>query len=410
MVPGMPAAGGPRVKRLAQPEAEIRPRSLGLPRGRPVIALFGTTGTLSIDLAAGVLPVLRAVVARAGRDGAVVVTGAADTGVIHLLGVATESCEGPLPFLVGVAPSSRIATGDEQPADNEMALERHHDVVVVVPGSHWGEELPALHRVADTARSAKRPPVGLLVGGGEAARTGVVAHLGADWPLVVLAGSGRLADEIASGELGPEDDLAVLVRGGQVTVVHLDEGPERVVVVLRRLLGMQPPVAPPLAVWPRLRFRAPEPEPVIDPGYVVEHPLLADAIHEANRVVAPALQECEAEVQREHNRQRLFALLAIGAGLAVTASAALQTWLRGAAWPGVLVAAAGTCAAVLTVAARREEPVDGPVSPRRRAEKLRSLYFAHLAAPPPDSDEEQEDRVRALESVVADRRFEAVRP
>ncbi|MFD1152758.1 hypothetical protein ACFQ3T_36945, partial [Saccharothrix hoggarensis] len=145
------------------------------------------------------------------------------------------------------------------------------------------------------------------------------------------------------------DDLAVLVRSGQVAVVHLDEGPDKVVAVLRRVLG-KPAGAkvhadvPPPAVWPRVRFRAPEPRPVIDPGYVLDYPLLADAIHEANRVVAPALHECEVAALRSRERSRLLVVLATAAGFGTTVAAALQVWLRGVPWPGVLLAVSGAAA------------------------------------------------------------------
>ncbi|MFD1151384.1 hypothetical protein ACFQ3T_29995, partial [Saccharothrix hoggarensis] len=78
----MPTAGtGPRVRRLAHPDADIRARALGLPRGRPVLAVFGSTGAVDTELAAAVLPVPRAVLAAAARAAAVVVTAGARVGV-----------------------------------------------------------------------------------------------------------------------------------------------------------------------------------------------------------------------------------------------------------------------------------------------------------------------------------------
>jgi hypothetical protein len=379
-----------------------------------VIAVFGAASEVGTELAARLLPLLRALVQGAGADRAVLVTSGADAGVVHLLGVATQACDTRWPGIVGVAPSSRVSTGEAPPTATEVALEPHHDVVVLVPGSEWGEESSALFRVID-AVSGKRPATALLVGGGDLARAAVVRHLAADRPLVVLAGSGDLADEIASGDIAPGDDLAVLVRGGRVSVVHVDEGPDRVLFVLRDLLGRGPkppsrPLVAPLAVWPRLRHRAAEPVPVLEPGFVVEYPLLSDAIHEANRLVVPALHESEATAEREQNRYRLLVVLALAGCFATTVFAALQTWLRDAAWPGVLVAAAGAAAAVLTVVARRRESLDAHLAARKRADRLRSLYFAHLAAPPPATEFDREDRERDLEGAVALRQHEVVGP
>ncbi len=443
----MPTAGtGPRVRRLAHPDADIRARALGLPRGRPVLAVFGSADTLDTELAAAVLPVLRAVLAAAVRADAVVVTAGADVGVTHLVGLAAESLGGRWPRLVGVAPSGRVAAEDAEPAEGEVRLNVNHDTAVLVPGSKWGEELPALFRAVDVVAGSKRPALALLIGGDEIARAALVDHLGRDRPLLVLAGTGGLADEIASGkppataptaapaalatpapsadadadaagvaaaetaEAGAavatsverDGDLAVLVRSGQVAVVHLDEGADKVAAVLRRVLGNRPGAklhadVPPPAVWPRVRFRAPEPHPVIDPGYVLDYPLLADAIHEANQVVAPALHECEVAALRSRERARLLVVLAIAAGFGTTVFAALQLWLRDQPWPGVLLAVSGAAAAVLAVVARVGEDPDAKV----RAEQLRALYFDHLAAPPAVDDAEREERARELATTVA---------
>ncbi|MEV1117315.1 hypothetical protein AB0I91_19770 [Actinosynnema sp. NPDC049800] len=566
----MPTAGtGPRVRRLAHPDADIRARALGLPRGRPVLAVFGSADALSTELAAAVLPVLRSVLAAAAGADAVVVTAGADVGVTHLVGLAAESLDGRWPRLVGVAPSGRVAAEDAEPADGEVRLNVNHDTAVLVPGSKWGEELPALFRAVDAVTGSKRPALALLIGGGEGARAALVDHLGHDRPLLVLAGTGGLADEIAGGapqpgvvvggvpqpgviaggapqpgviaggelqtgtpgavagggsppadaevarvtgaaakvaaagaagvqaaaaeiagvkgtaaeipgvkgtaagaagvkgtaaevaavETGTEtgtgsgsakgaagpfpattfpaasvpaasaataptpsaagsaqadpaerdDDLAVLVRSGQVALVHLDEGADKVVAVVRRVLGNRPGAklhadVPPPAVWPRVPFRAPEPHPVIDPGYVLDYPLLADAIHEANQVVAPVLHECEVAALRSRERARLLVVLAIAAGFGTTVSAALQVWLRDEPWPGVLLAVSGAAAAVLAVVARSGEDPDAKV----RAEQLRALYFDHLAAPPAVDDAERDERARELATAVARLRHEAV--
>lgn len=448
MVPDMPTAGaGPRVRRLAHPDADIRARALHLPRARPVLLVLGPGDDPGVDLAATVLPVLRSVLAAAVRADAVVVTAGADAGVAHLVGLAAEALDGRWPRLVGVAPSGRVAAEDAEPTGDEVRLNANHDTAVLVPGSRWGEELPALFRVVDAVAGAKRPALALLVGGDGRARAALVEHLGRDRPLLVLAGTGGLADEIVRGHLTtgggeheehgehgehaglpvPEvtdprpatatatatvtatDDLAVLVRSGHVAAVHVDEGPDKVVAVLLRALTGRPgadlrATAPPAPVWPRPRFRPPEPHPVVDPGHVLDYPLLADAIHDADQLVAPALHECEVAALRTRERARLRTALALAAGFATTVFAALQTWLRDVPWPGVLLAASGAVAAVLTVVARTGEDPDAHL----RAERLRALYFDHLAAPPAADDAEREERARELAAAVARYRHEPV--
>lgn len=210
----MPTAGtGPRVRRLDHPDADVRPRALGLPRGRPVLAVFGSADALATDLAAAVLPVLRAVLAAAASADAVVITAGADVGVTHLLGLAAESLDGRWPRMVGVAPSGRVAAEDAEPADGEVRLNVNHDTAVLVPGSKWGEELPALFRAVDAVAGSKRPALAVLIGGGDLARTALVDHLGRDRPLLVIAGTGGLADEIARGAASRTADPAPTAAG-----------------------------------------------------------------------------------------------------------------------------------------------------------------------------------------------------
>ncbi|PRY34572.1 hypothetical protein [Umezawaea tangerina] len=401
----MPTADGPRVKRLAHPDANIKARSLGVSRGRPVIALFSSGDSLSTELGSQVLPLLRRVVT--GRD-AVFVTAGADVGVVHLLGVALEAVEGKLPPFVAVAPSGKVVAGEDKPSEGELSLNPNHDVAVLVPGKNWGEETPALFRTIDAITGKRGKAIALLIGGAELARDQLTAHLGGDRPLVVVAGTGGLADEISSGTLSEDDDLAVLIRSGSVAVVHVDEGPERVVAALDSFIG-GPPAAP-LTIFPKLRYRAPEPVPIIDPGFVVEYPLLADSIHEANRVIAPAFHECEAAAGRERNHARLLIVLAIAAGFTTVSFGALQAWLGTEPWPGVLVAVAGALAAALVAISRRYEASQDDLSAAGRAESLRALYFDHLAAPLPTSDADREERLRELANAVARYRHEPVTP
>ncbi|GAA3665255.1 hypothetical protein GCM10022267_59370 [Lentzea roselyniae] len=400
---GMPTAGGPTVKRLSQPDADIKPKALGLPRGRTVISVFGSTEDIETDLAAKLLPVLRSVVVTAARNGAVFVTEGTDRGVVHLLGLALQACEQRWPFVVGVAPSSKVHDLTETSTNGQVALEPNHSVAVIVPGSEWTDATPVLFRAADAIRH-KKPVVALVVGGENEKE--VVDHLSGDNALLVLAGTGGLADRIATGDL--TGDLAVLVRSGKIFIVHVDEGPGKVVTALERLLGKEKPAKPP-RIWPKVRYRAPEPRPLIDPGFVVAYPLLADAIHDANAVVAPAFHELDAQADVEQNRYRLMAVLAIAGGLTTTVFGALQTWLKDTPWPGVLVVAGGAFAAAITIVARKRESLDKYLTARSRAERLRALYFAHLAAPAPATEEERQDKVADLEAAVSDRKHEVVR-
>ena len=104
-----------------------------------------------------------------------------------------------------------------------------------------------------------------------------------------------------------------------------------------------------------------------------------------------------------------MSVLAIAGGLTTTVFAALQTWLKDTPWPGVLVVAGGAFAAAITIVARKRESIDKYLTARSRAERLRALYFAHLASVAPATEDERLDQVADLEAAVSDRKHEVVR-
>lgn len=177
----------------------------GVPLDRPVVVLVGGAGGTAApqarrcrELVGGVL------VPVAAAAGACVVDGGTDAGVMAVLGRAWHAHGSPGP-LVGVAAAGTLAlpgpgprpTDKTRPTDTPRApAEPHHSHLVVVPGHAWGDEVPWLSAVAG-AVAAGRPSVTVLANGGAIAYADVEASLDADRPVLVLAGTGRTADELA---------------------------------------------------------------------------------------------------------------------------------------------------------------------------------------------------------------------
>ena len=77
-------------------------------------------------------------------------------------------------------------------------LEPHHTHFVLVrSGRAWGDEAPYLAAVA-SALSPGRPSVTVLINGGELALGDAEHSLALGRPVLVLAGTGRAADRIAT--------------------------------------------------------------------------------------------------------------------------------------------------------------------------------------------------------------------
>jgi hypothetical protein len=163
----------------------------------PVLVLVGGAADMSENdarlvgqaISAAIVPVVE-------RVGATVVDGATRVGVMLLVGRARAEQDARFP-LVGV-----VATG----LVDETELEEHHTHFALVPGDDWGDESELLSAFA-TAVANGAPGLTVLANGGEIAWRDVAASIAEGRPVVVLAGSGRTADELAAAATPRARDL-----------------------------------------------------------------------------------------------------------------------------------------------------------------------------------------------------------
>jgi hypothetical protein len=186
---------------------------------RPSVVVVG--GAAGLGDAAGEVaePVAAAVVRAAATCEAVLVDGGTDAGIMRLVGRALAAAGAPVP-LVGVVVRELAALPGQPVVEPMAALEPAHTHFVLVPGSSWGEEAPWIARIAGAVAVGRRS-VTVLVNGGEIAWTDVAESVEAGRPVLVVAGTGRTADELAEAAAGrPRDDrAAALVATGLVEAV-----------------------------------------------------------------------------------------------------------------------------------------------------------------------------------------------
>jgi hypothetical protein len=397
----------PTLRELKVDAAGVGPSraDLGISAPTPVLAVAGTTTTLEPDIVDRLLPVLKAVVAGVADRGAVIVTGGTDAGVFHVLGLAIESSRRQVSE-VGVAPDGVLVTGGA-PTEGRSAVDPRLSVLVRVEGDQWGDETPMLSRVVAEITGAE-PAVVLLVGGGEVARAELAEHLRRGRTIVVLEGSGRLADDVAAGlTLDTDPDLRALVKAGDVRRVPLGSSPRAIAETVGRAFDGRQRSWAVLSVFPRWPYRPGHARPLIDRDARERFPMLARRISEADEVIYPAFAEYDRQALIEQNRYRWFVVSAIFGGLLTTVFGAVQAWLQSTQWPGVVVATLGAATTALTTVARRQGSLQQYLTARLRAERLRSLYFQHIATPPPLDSDDQTDRLD-LETQVARVRYEKV--
>lgn len=169
---------------------------------RPVIVLIG--GHILPEHANVTLQAIDVIAKVAEVLDAAIICGGTEIGVMSAIGKARGRNGYQFP-LIGISPEG-IVTWPEGPrsgtaplSGNEREqLESHHSHFILVPGNQFGDETKWIVRAATMIAGQRNKAVTVLANGGKVSQMDVEEGLHADRPLIVLAGTGRLADEIAS--------------------------------------------------------------------------------------------------------------------------------------------------------------------------------------------------------------------
>lgn len=156
---------------------------------RPLIILLGDYD-VSLDPTVKSL-CSRAIVPAAVSSGALIIDNGANSGCSALVGQAVrDEDQGPVPTLVGITTHS---VGEPEP---------NHTVIVRLP-AEWSDPMKALVQIAGELvkdqTAVDRPILTVLFGGGEKEKEALVRCARREWPILVLQGSGGIADEILRG-------------------------------------------------------------------------------------------------------------------------------------------------------------------------------------------------------------------
>jgi len=199
-------------------------QELGFVRPQPTLVVVGGADGLSGTDRERVVPLIEKLTALAERRTAVVVDGGTDSGVMQLLGRARR--RRPSFALLGVAVADLA----------HASLEPNHSHVLLVPGAAWGDEVPWLTRTAGIL-AGDQPSLTVLVNGGEIAYADAAASIEEGRRVVVVAGSGRLADAVAAASRGQAEGSAARTLAASDLVSTLDLGDDPELLLVERLLA-----------------------------------------------------------------------------------------------------------------------------------------------------------------------------
>jgi hypothetical protein len=214
-------------------------QALGIGNQRPAMVVIGGASKLSEADFERVRQLFAKVLAPlAQKWNAAVVDGGTDVGVMRLMGQARLEIGADFP-LVGVLPVGLAALPNQAaPSPEAASLEANHTHFVLVPGSNWGDESTWIadiaSAIADTTAS-----VTVLVNGGEVTWRDASKSVEADRSLIVVAGSGRTADILASAVRGQSTDkrAAEIVSSGLVRAIDLEAGTNAFAIMIEEIFA-----------------------------------------------------------------------------------------------------------------------------------------------------------------------------
>ena len=170
---------------------------MGLAEHQRTLVVVGGASGLDADQQVHLESLFQAVLAPLAEEMQLcVVDGGTDAGVMQLMGQARTVIGGTFP-LIGVAPRSLVNLPD-QPATNPdgCALEPNHTHCLLVPGEKWGDESVWIADIA-TLIAGPKTSLTILINGGAVTLQDAYASLQAGREIVIMAGTGRVADDIA---------------------------------------------------------------------------------------------------------------------------------------------------------------------------------------------------------------------
>jgi len=227
--------------RAAKVSARVPPYEvitlLGLQRARAAITIHAGAAGTSPEIIDSLKDIFHEQLAPlATRYQIVMLDGGTASGVVGMMGTARQATNGTFP-LVGVAPLGKVTYPDftlVPLSTPDTPLDDNHTHFALVDGEDWGTEswlLISLARALAIRRAV------LLINGGEIVRHEALMHARAGNDLLVMAGSGRVADEIVTAiESGHSDDTVIraLLATGRAHICT----PDTLTPLLVKILGL----------------------------------------------------------------------------------------------------------------------------------------------------------------------------
>jgi hypothetical protein len=183
----------------------------------------GLDGPEMKELRDALEPLLAELAAYAVAHNLAVIDGGTSSGAMRLLGEVRTARGSDFP-LIGVAPLGKVAWGNRSPSEGgDTPLDANHSGFVLVEADEWGGEVYTLAAVAHVL-AGEGPKLEVLINGGAVSRHDVQSYLRMGGHVMVIEGSGRFADEVASAlrhGQGSDPDIRAILETKRVSLFPL---------------------------------------------------------------------------------------------------------------------------------------------------------------------------------------------
>jgi SLOG in TRPM, prokaryote len=221
-------------------DAQTILKSLGIVQPHALIMVFGGAKGLDDSRNARLGELFTSAVAPAAAEaGALVIDGGTQSGVMAMMGEALAR-DGRESQLLGIAPAGKV-TYPGSPKDANIGdgapLEPNHSHFVLVESDEWGDETGTMFKLAEALNVAV---VTMLINGGPIAENEALRGVRNGWPLLVVEGSGRFADELSAAMRNATLDTSATIneitRLGRVKLFSIDKPALRLKSLLQQIL------------------------------------------------------------------------------------------------------------------------------------------------------------------------------
>lgn len=210
--------------------------ALEIKHPKAVLLIIGGADSLDEKVSSRLIQLFGRGIARAAAGlNAVIIDGGTEAGVMKMMGQGVAD-RGFKSALIGVAPLGLVSYPGSD-GEGKTPLDPNHSHFVLVEGKEWGSETSVIFKLMSTL-TLKAPAVVLLAGGGAVSKNEALQAVRQNLPLVVVEGSGGLADEIATAwkakpDLPDDPAMAEIIADGRIEFHRLSnsvKGAERLLV------------------------------------------------------------------------------------------------------------------------------------------------------------------------------------